>query len=338
MAFVQLETVRVHYEVAGAGRNVHVLVHGNFASSRWWRPVLDRLPAGWRAYAMDLRGCGETAPPPSGAAEEYSIPRLASDLAAFADRLDLPAFHLVGHSLGGAVALEFALRRAERVRSLALVAPPPPGGLAAMRKGGSRFARILRGVDPGDPASMVALRESYRVQRVLGTNGVFLRRALARMMPAADLEPRQFEALLDDAARMPPEAVVGFLQALDAWNVEIELASLDVPTLILAGGKDVLALAADLERMARALRHGKLVVWPEVGHTPQLERPGEFVRLSIAWATRARKTLWLRALRRVAARFNAVREWIGWAEPPPHASIEEDPASTHVPADSGRAR
>jgi len=105
MPFVQLETARAHYEVAGAGRNVLVLVHGNFASSRWWRPVLDRLPAGWRAYAMDLRGCGETAPPPSGAAEEYSIPRLASDLAAFADRLDLPAFH-VGHSLGGAVALD----------------------------------------------------------------------------------------------------------------------------------------------------------------------------------------------------------------------------------------
>src|SRR6266478_1584848 len=100
------------------------------------------------AYAMDLRGCGETAPPPSGAAEEYSIPRLASDLAAFADRLDLPAFHLVGHSLGGAVALEFALRRAERVRSLALVAPAPPGGVATVRKGGSRFARILRGSIP----------------------------------------------------------------------------------------------------------------------------------------------------------------------------------------------
>src|SRR5882724_3186021 len=63
-------------------------------------------------------------------------------------RLDLPAFHLVGHSLGGAVALEFALRRAERVRSLALVAPPPPGGVATVRKGGSRFARILRGSIP----------------------------------------------------------------------------------------------------------------------------------------------------------------------------------------------
>jgi len=74
MPFVQLETARAHYEVAGAGRNVLVLVHGNFASSRWWRPVLDRLPAGWRAHAMDLRGCGETASPPSGAAFKQVSP------------------------------------------------------------------------------------------------------------------------------------------------------------------------------------------------------------------------------------------------------------------------
>src|SRR5438105_3348544 len=186
MPFVQLETIRAHYEEAGAGRNVLVLVHGNFASSRWWRPVLDRVPAGWRAYAMDLRGCGETAPP-TDAAAQYSIPNLASDLAAFVERLDLPAFHLVGHSLGGAVALEFALQRDERVRSLALVAPPPPGGLAAMRRGHSRFARILRTVDPGDPASMIGLRESYRLQGVLGTNRVLLRGMLARMMPTAHL-------------------------------------------------------------------------------------------------------------------------------------------------------
>src|SRR5437870_12635616 len=37
-----------------------VRVHGNFASTRWWKPVLDSLPTGWRAYAIDLRGCGRT--------------------------------------------------------------------------------------------------------------------------------------------------------------------------------------------------------------------------------------------------------------------------------------
>src|SRR5690348_13069085 len=98
MPFIELPTLRVHYEQAGSGRDVLVFVHGNFASSRWWQPMLDSVPAGWRAYAFDLRGCGRTESTSNGSAVEYAIPRLAEDLAGFADKLDLPAFHLVGHS------------------------------------------------------------------------------------------------------------------------------------------------------------------------------------------------------------------------------------------------
>src|SRR3954470_24504512 len=94
MPIIDLPTLRVHYEQAGSGREVLVFVHGNFASSRWWQPVLESLPAEWRAYAPDLRGCGRTESTSNGAAAEYAIPRLADDLAGFVDRLELPAFHL----------------------------------------------------------------------------------------------------------------------------------------------------------------------------------------------------------------------------------------------------
>lgn len=302
MPFIDLQTLRVHYEQAGSGRNVLVLLHGNFASTRWWRPLLDSLPAGWRAYAIDLRGCGRTESSSSGAASEYTIPRLADDLAGFVERFELPAFHLVGHSLGGAVALQFALGCPERVRSLTLVAPPPADGLAAMRKGRSRFAAMLRGIDPGSPASMFALREGYRVQSMLGTNRVVLRRALATMMPTAAIDAARFEAFLDDAARVRPEAVVGFLQALEEWNVERELEGFDVPTLIVAGGRDALVATEDLERMSRRMRSGELLAWPDVGHSPQLERPEEFVQSLLAWTARSQRGAWRRAMRRFGER------------------------------------
>lgn len=48
MPFIQTEHLNIHYETAGAGQNVLVLVHGNFASWRWWQPVFDRLPANYR--------------------------------------------------------------------------------------------------------------------------------------------------------------------------------------------------------------------------------------------------------------------------------------------------
>ena len=148
-----------------------------------------------------------------------------------------------------------------------------------MRDGTSTTARLLRRVDPDHRPSMAALRSSYRMHRSLGTNRWMLRRALPEMMPAASLEPAMSEALLADAARLSPEAVVGFLQALHRWNVEAELPGLRVPTTILWGAKDVLVPRAGLEKMARLLPSAELVIWPDAGHSPQLERPDAFVAL-----------------------------------------------------------
>src|SRR5918911_1694474 len=114
MALVDASGLQIHYEAAGLGPNVFLLVHGNFASWRWWKPVFERLPPGFRAYAPDLRGCGETTGCAAG--DDYSIPQLSSDLSAFAEALELRSFHLVGHSLGGAIALQFALEHADRLR------------------------------------------------------------------------------------------------------------------------------------------------------------------------------------------------------------------------------
>jgi len=100
--------------------------------------------------------------------------------------------------------------------------------------------------------------------------------------------------------------VVGFLRALDDWNVEEQLASFDVPTLIVGGGKDVLVPMTELERMAQLMRHGELRAWPEVGHSPQIERPDEFVDLLIAWTARARRGAWKRALRRFLERLRGL--------------------------------
>jgi pimeloyl-ACP methyl ester carboxylesterase len=282
MPFLDTPRLKIHYEEAGSGPETFVLVHGNFASWRWWKPVLERLPPLSRAVAMDLRGCGDSS---GGTADEtrptYGIPSLADDLAAFVDALDLRGFHLAGHSLGGAVALQYALHHPGRVHSLLLAAPPPPAGLAAMREGTSSSARLLRTVDPDHSVSMTALRSTYGLHRSLGTNRFMLRRALREMMPAASLDRAVAESLLADAARMSPDAMVGFLQALHRWNVEAELPGLRVPTVILWGALDVLVPRAGLEKMARLLPGGELVVWRDTGHSPQLERPARFAALLV---------------------------------------------------------
>jgi 3-oxoadipate enol-lactonase len=308
MAHIHTERLQIEYQEAGAGPNVFVFVHGNFASWRWWKPIFERLPPGYRAIAPDLRGCGDTAGETAGSTtrdDAYGIPQLADDLLAFVDAIGERSFHLVGHSLGGAVALQFALAHADRVRSLTLVAPAPAAGLGAMRKGRSPSALLLRTMNPEHAATMAFLHSSYRVHHALGTNRFMLRGTLAKMMPSATLDGADAKSLLGDAARMSPDAVVGFLQALHRWNVVDQLWAMHVPTLILAGGKDALVPVAALEETAELLPRGRLMVWPDVGHSAQVERPDAFVGLLEEAARRSllmRVWTWLWLARRHLAR------------------------------------
>ena len=97
-----------------------LLVHGLAGSVRHWRFQLPYLWPQARAVALDLRGHGRSAP---AAADEMSVEALADDVAAVADAYDLSPVVLVGHSLGAAVALEWAARDPARVAGLVLVDP-----------------------------------------------------------------------------------------------------------------------------------------------------------------------------------------------------------------------
>ena len=118
MPFVRAGDLETFHLDAGSGTPL-VLIHGNWGSSTWWEPVLERLPNGRRAVAPDLRGRGQSRGPDT----DYGIASMANDVLAFADALDLGKFDLVGHSLGSCVAMEIALAHPERLRSLVVVSP-----------------------------------------------------------------------------------------------------------------------------------------------------------------------------------------------------------------------
>jgi len=260
MPFIQIPGLHIHYEQAGEGTEILVLVHGNFASWRWWLPLLENLPTGYRAYAPDLRGCGDTEKPPN----DHSIPQLAEDLAAFADALALPRFHLIGHSLGGAVSLQFALRQPQRLYSLALVASAPAEGLK-LHKEHHFFS--LSSLIPRD--TLARWLPSIIMHRPV------MQRSLSRALPTLsndhDLEP-----LVEDALRLSSQAVTGFLQSLDQWNVQAELGKLQVPVLIVGGALDPVVSPEALARTAAALPNARLIIWEDTGHGPQLEQPQRF--------------------------------------------------------------
>lgn len=260
MPFIKLPELSLHYEHAGRGRTVLVLVHGNFASWRWWSPFLQNLPADeYTVYALDLRGCGDSDHPDDG----YTIPQMAEDLYHFARALKLPRFHLVGHSLGGAVSLQFALNHPTLLHTLLLTAPAPAEGMPGLK-------RNIFGIGAVELNHLV---------RSLDLSRSVLRQALKDMMPNLPHDTKEFKALIDDATRMSPGALDGFITTLADWNVLDELSDLALPVLILWGEQDRIVKRDALERMIDVLPEAQLVTWPEAGHVPQLEYTEQFQTL-----------------------------------------------------------
>ncbi|MGC4118345.1 MAG: alpha/beta hydrolase [Myxococcales bacterium] len=269
MAYLELpDGLSMEYEEAGEGRKVLLLVHGNFASARWWKPVLARLPRGYRALAPSLRGFGNT----RGVGEE-SIRQLAKDLESFAVAKGLGRVHLVGHSLGAAVAMQHAVDFPKRDRSLTLLAPAPTTGLARMRQGQSRLARMLRAFDTDSPTAVLQLHAALAVGRALGANRSVLSSSLKEMLGEARVDPAEFDALVEDAVRVQTDTTVSFLRELQHWDVRRELGRLKTPVLVVWGEKDPIVPREAVLDSVRDFRHGVLELWPDTGHSPQFEHP-----------------------------------------------------------------
>jgi pimeloyl-ACP methyl ester carboxylesterase len=264
--------LRVEYVEVGSGPTDLVLLHGNFATWRWWRPFLARLPEGVRAFAPTMRGCVGTVATSGG----YELPQLAKDLEAFASSAGLTRFHLVGHSLGGAIALQYALDQPRRLTGLDLVSPAPGDALESMLAQNTAGGRMLRALHPERVLDRAALLTMLRLGRDLGTNRRYLRRMLRGLMPGADEAAVDLDRLVSDAAEMDPQAIVSLYRALARWDVRDRRGSLRVRTRILAGARDALVPLTALEELARAIPGAVLEVKPEGGHSPMLEAPDAF--------------------------------------------------------------
>lgn len=112
-----------------------VFLHGLGSSSLFWQEVMQDLPTDMRVIAVDLRGYGGTEHSPVDATR--GVRDFSDDLYATLQALGIPAAHLVGWSLGGAVALQYALDH--RALSLTLESPVSPYGLGGTRRDGSRL-------------------------------------------------------------------------------------------------------------------------------------------------------------------------------------------------------
>jgi pimeloyl-ACP methyl ester carboxylesterase len=259
------------YRTAGTGPLV-VLLHGIAGSSATWEGVIPRLSARHKVIAPDLLGHGESPRPSAG----YSLGAYANLLRDLLAALGEQGGTIIGHSLGGGVAMQFAYQYPERCERMVLVSS---GGL------GREVHAILRAAAlPGAELVLPWLS-------VVGDHSIGLLTKMAGhlgLRESADLEGtwRSFEFLLR------PEARRTFLQTvrdlIDVRGqrisaVETPYLSPAVPTLIIWGEKDPLIPISHARRAHEIIAGSRLEIFEGAGHYPYLEDPERFAATILAF-------------------------------------------------------
>lgn len=226
-----------------------VFIHGSGDSAQVWEPLIAALPDEYTYLALDLPGHGALLDQPPA---DASVAGYASFVSQELQRRGIVAPTILGHSLGGAVALRLALDAPQQVARLVLIGTGArlrvsPVGLERARKAG-----------PTGDAELTRLSFS---------------------------DAHAADALAYQQARRPttPGMLYRDLIACDAFDIMAEVGSISAPSLVVVGAEDRMTPEKYSRFLADKLPHAKLVVVPEAGHYVQIEQPDQVASALRAW-------------------------------------------------------
>jgi len=285
MEGVEPKTLTLHgrtvtYAEVGSGP-VLLLIHGMAGTYENWQAVIGLLARHHTVIAPDLPGHGASAP----VAGDYSLGALAAGLRDLLVALGHERATLVGHSLGGGIAMQFSYQFPEIVERLVLVSS---GGL------GREVSPVLRAA--ALPGADLFIATTAGPGRVAGS-------ALARGLAAVGLHvnadiaevARGYASLADPERRAAflatVRAVIGTRGQTVQAGDRLYLAEA-VPVLIIWGQRDPMIPAHHGEQAHRAIPGSRLEIFEGVGHLPQLEAPGHFVEVLDRFLTETEPAQW----------------------------------------------
>ena len=256
----------VCWREAGNDGPVVVLVHGIAGSSATWAPLVDRLAEHYRVVIPDLLGHGASAKPRG----DYSLGAHASGLRDLLTLLGHDRVTVVGHSLGGGVAMQFAYQHPERCARLVLVSS---GGL------GPDVSPVLRAA--ALPGADLVLRLAAHPRVAVAGAGVGRWLDKARLGPSQSVRQfaEGFASLADRETRRSFLATVRTVidsrgQLVSATD-RLYLAA-SMPTLIVWGGRDRIIPVAHARQAHAAMPGSRLEVLERAGHFPHVDEPERF--------------------------------------------------------------
>lgn len=279
--FVRANGLRFHVAESGEGERLALCLHGFPECWYSWRhqlPLLARL--GYRAWAPDLRGYGETDRP--ARVRDYALEALLEDVAGLVDASGARSAMLVAHDWGALIAWYFAMRRVRPLERLVIMNVPHPALAERALLGFEQLRRswyIFFFQIPQLPERLISARECRRVGEV------FRRTCVDRSR-----FPDEVLAVFREAAARPgaPRAMVNYYRALvrggGAWRQRrLGYPEIDTPTLMLWGEEDVALSKATTYGTDRFVRDLTLRYLPKVSHWVQQDAPEAVNEMLEAW-------------------------------------------------------
>ena len=238
MSAIVIQDGLVHYEVIGRGRPL-VFIHGWLGSWRYWVPAMEELSAKYRAYALDLWGFGDS----DKLQGRYTIDDYVQLLGNFLDNLGVGVLRptLIGHALGGVVALRYAAKTPDMVEQVLGVSVP-------LTRAAIHRPLITFSGNEDALARLAARRASF---------------------PEVELEVRKTDV----------SAITGSTHSVLVSDLNDVLSPLRIPVLLVYGGDDPLIAPPQQELLQQCDNNVRTIFLNGARHFPMLEERSKFNRL-----------------------------------------------------------
>lgn len=257
MPKVQVGDISMYYEVVGEGEPL-VLIHGLTLDHLSWSFQTQAFSENYQVLLFDNRGVGRTDSPEM----EYTTEMMADDLAGLLDVLEINKAHVLGLSLGGMIAQEFALKYPDRVERLILAVTAARPAKTAMRT--NHIIETLYKMAQNE----VGLEERTRMFMVWSFSPRFFE------------DPKQAQIMVNLVANAPHpqplQGLAGQLAAASRHDTYDRLEQIQAPTLVLGAREDLLLPARHSEELAEGIKNSRLHMIDDAAHLFCIEQPGVF--------------------------------------------------------------
>ncbi|OGT49835.1 MAG: hypothetical protein A3F17_05035 [Gammaproteobacteria bacterium RIFCSPHIGHO2_12_FULL_41_15] len=257
MSFITANQIRLYYEVSGEGEPL-ILIGGLASDHLGWQVILSELSRYFRVITMDNRGAGQSEVP----AEPYTTQMMAEDVADLLQALNIPRAHVLGHSLGGAVAQQLAIHYPQKIHRLILC---------------HSFVKAAA-------VTMMAIETTVKLMTHKVPLTLIAENNLPWLYSSSFLSDERRRAVALDRMLNKPHLITfqGYKNqaaAMLTHDTREYLCQITAPTLVLTGAEDILVAPEVSKAIAALLPQATLEIMANTAHVSQVEQPRAFEQI-----------------------------------------------------------